>query len=123
MQQSLNMILPLASSNQLYVLHISFFTLPDPDASEIVFVCYLQGLKARQNEPNSTEGEEVVFIKDNVAVHPTQNAQQRINGRLCILKYRSSVSLVCNPFVHKNVVRSTYHLLEWCLYPCSLDLF
>lgn len=37
---------------------------------------------------------QVVFVKDNVAVHPTQNASERISGRLRLIKQGASLFMV-----------------------------
>jgi len=44
------------------------------------------------------DGSEVVFVKDNVTIHPTQYAFERINGRLRLIKQGSSLFMVgCLP--------------------------
>ena len=37
---------------------------------------------------------QVVFVKDNVSVHPTQNASERISGRLRLIKQGASLFMV-----------------------------
>ncbi|KAM7268402.1 hypothetical protein ACFE04_010568 [Oxalis oulophora] len=41
---------------------------------------------------------EIVYVKDNVAIHPTQFASERISGRLKLLKQASSVFLTWIPY-------------------------
>ncbi|KAI5069146.1 hypothetical protein GOP47_0015447 [Adiantum capillus-veneris] len=53
------------------------------------------------------EDQEVLYVKDNVAVHPTQNAHQRINGRLCILKEGHSVFMTWIPYVQRSTNKET----------------
>lgn len=65
----------------------------------------VQGTKSRRSEGESTDVQEVLFIKDNVAVHPTQNAQQRISGRLRILKQGNSIVMTWIPYAHRNANR------------------
>lgn len=62
-----------------------------------------QGTKSRRSDGESMDDQEVLFIKDNVAVHPTQNAQQRINGRLRILKQGGSVVMTWIPYAQRIV--------------------
>lgn len=40
---------------------------------------------------------ELVYFKDNVSVHPTQYASERIKGRLRLIKQGSSLFLVAEP--------------------------
>lgn len=56
----------------------------------------------RRSEP---EGAEVVYVKDNVSIHPTQYMSERISGRLKLIKQGDSLILVmlivvcfCFPF-------------------------
>ena len=37
---------------------------------------------------------QVVFVKDNVSVHPTQNSSERISGRLRLIKQGASLFMV-----------------------------
>lgn len=41
------------------------------------------------------EGAEIVYLKDNVTIHPTQYAAERISGRLKLIKQANSLFLVC----------------------------
>lgn len=43
-----------------------------------------------------SEDYEVVYVKDNVSVHPTQNANGRISGRLRLIKQGPSLFMVHN---------------------------
>eukprot|EP00249_Psilotum_nudum_P016251 c25747_g1_i3 orf=143-2287(+) len=53
----------------------------------------------------TTEGSEVVFIKDNVSVHPTQSASQRITGRLRLLKQDSSLFMTWIPYSQRDSLK------------------
>ncbi|RZR74022.1 hypothetical protein BHM03_00031137 [Ensete ventricosum] len=44
-------------------------------------------------------GSEVLYLKDNVAIHPTQYASERISGRLRLYKQGSSLFLVIFPLL------------------------
>lgn len=66
----------------------------------------LQGSILRKSEGESMESQEVLFIKDNVAVHPTQSAHQRINGRLSILKHGHSVFMAWIPYVQRSASKA-----------------
>ena len=37
---------------------------------------------------------QIVFVKDNVSVHPTQYARERISGRLRLIKQEASLFMV-----------------------------
>lgn len=52
----------------------------------------LRSDSAKQSSPR--EGAEIVFLKDNVAIHPTQFASERISGRLKLIKQSSSLFMV-----------------------------
>ncbi|KAK8581689.1 hypothetical protein V6N12_071904 [Hibiscus sabdariffa] len=47
---------------------------------------------------NEPEGAEIVFSKDNVTIHPTQFASERIGGRLKLIKQSSSLFLTWIPY-------------------------
>eukprot|EP00262_Sarcandra_glabra_P001279 TRINITY_DN1130_c0_g1_i1.p1 TRINITY_DN1130_c0_g1~~TRINITY_DN1130_c0_g1_i1.p1 ORF type:complete len:687 (+),score=111.82 TRINITY_DN1130_c0_g1_i1:208-2268(+) len=47
------------------------------------------------NEPN---GSEVVYLKDNVTIHPTQYASERISGRLRLIKQGFSLFMTWIPY-------------------------
>lgn len=51
------------------------------------------------------DGSEVVFVKDNVTIHPTQYAFERINGRLRLIKQGSSLFMTWIPYKQNNTVR------------------
>lgn len=49
------------------------------------------------SKPSSSSeqvGVEIVYLKDNVAIHPTQHAWERIRGRLKLIKQGSSLLMV-----------------------------
>ncbi|KAL4302632.1 hypothetical protein GQ457_10G016440 [Hibiscus cannabinus] len=45
-----------------------------------------------------SEGAEIVYFKDNVAIHPTQFASERISGRLKLIKQGSSLFMTWIPY-------------------------
>ncbi|XP_039014783.1 TBC1 domain family member 17-like isoform X2 [Hibiscus syriacus] len=47
---------------------------------------------------SDTEGAEIVYLKDNVAVHPTQFTSERISGRLNLIKQGSSLFMTWIPY-------------------------
>ncbi|OMO81206.1 hypothetical protein CCACVL1_12554 [Corchorus capsularis] len=53
------------------------------------------GKRSSSSEP---EGAEIVFLKDNVTIHPTQYASERISGRLKLIKQGSSLFLTWIPY-------------------------
>lgn len=83
----------------------------------------------RSESAKSTEmdggggGSETVYVKDNVAIHPTQYASERISGRLLLVKRDSSLfmvrSLFSLPYVillsffHSNSLRVLF--LDRCI--------
>ena len=48
----------------------------------------------RQSSSSEPDGAEVVYMKDNVAIHPSQLASERISGRLKLIKLGSSLFMV-----------------------------
>ncbi|KAI3973943.1 hypothetical protein MKX01_030519 [Papaver californicum] len=50
---------------------------------------------SRKSEPDGTE---LVYLKDNVTIHPTQYASERISGRLRLTKQGASVFLTWIPY-------------------------
>lgn len=54
---------------------------------------------------SGADGSEVVFVKDNVTIHPTQYAFERINGRLRLIKQGSSLFMTWIPYKQNNTVR------------------
>ncbi|KAK5824437.1 uncharacterized protein LOC108486234 [Gossypium arboreum] len=53
------------------------------------------GKKSSSSEP---EGAQVVYLKDNVTIHPTQFASERISGRLKLIKQGSSLFMTWIPY-------------------------
>ena len=49
---------------------------------------------ARQSSPRGPDGAEIVYTKDNVTIHPTQFASERISGRLKLIKQSSTLFMV-----------------------------
>ena len=61
----------------------------------------------RSTSSSVPEGAEIVYSKDNVTIHPSQYASERISGRLKLIKQGSSLFMVCKlgflPFSFKSV--------------------
>ncbi|KAF8407144.1 hypothetical protein HHK36_006270 [Tetracentron sinense] len=53
------------------------------------------GKRSMSSEP---DGAEVVYLKDNVTIHPTQYASERISGRLRLIKQGSSLFMTWIPY-------------------------
>ncbi|EPS58476.1 hypothetical protein M569_16338, partial [Genlisea aurea] len=53
------------------------------------------GKRSQTSEP---EGAEAVYIKDNVTIHPTQFASERISGRLKLLKQGNALFMTWVPY-------------------------
>ncbi|XP_007013521.2 PREDICTED: TBC1 domain family member 17 isoform X3 [Theobroma cacao] len=54
-----------------------------------------RGKRSSSSEP---EGAEIVYLKDNVTIHPTQFASERISGRLKLIKQGSSLFMTWIPY-------------------------
>ncbi|KAH9287587.1 hypothetical protein KI387_031704 [Taxus chinensis] len=68
--------------------------------------------KQQRKEPGNSSsnspvpnGSEVVYAKDNVSIHPTQYAFERINGRLRLIKQGSSLFMTWIPYKQNTSVR------------------
>ncbi|KAL4296837.1 hypothetical protein GQ457_12G023910 [Hibiscus cannabinus] len=53
------------------------------------------GKRSSSSEP---EGAQIVYLKDNVTIHPTQFASERISGRLKLIKQGSSLFMTWIPY-------------------------
>ncbi|KAF5175973.1 Tbc1 domain family member [Thalictrum thalictroides] len=62
------------------------------------------GKRSGDNDP---DGAEVVFVKDNVTIHPTQYASERISGRLRLIKHGALLFMTWIPY--KEKIDSTTH--------------
>ncbi|KAK7264897.1 hypothetical protein RJT34_32510 [Clitoria ternatea] len=59
----------------------------------------LRSDSTKQRSPSSDrDGAEIVFLKDNVAIHPTQFASERISGRLKLIKQSSALFMTWIPY-------------------------
>ncbi|MED6168047.1 hypothetical protein PIB30_008400 [Stylosanthes scabra] len=58
----------------------------------------LRSDSAKQSSPHEQDDAEVLFSKDNVAIHPTQFASERISGRLKLIKQGSSLFMTWVPY-------------------------
>ncbi|KAB2620503.1 TBC1 domain family member 15 [Pyrus ussuriensis x Pyrus communis] len=56
----------------------------------------------KHSSSSEHDGAEVVFLKDNVTIHPTQFASERISGRLRLIKHGSSLSMTWIPYNGQN---------------------
>ncbi|KAM3321355.1 TBC1 domain family member 15 [Capsicum chacoense] len=52
----------------------------------------------KQSSSGEQEGAEIVYVKDNVAIHPTQYASERISGRLKLIKQGGSLLMTWIPY-------------------------
>ncbi|KAJ4708222.1 RabGAP/TBC domain-containing protein [Melia azedarach] len=57
---------------------------------------------SKRSSPSEPEGAEVVYSKDNVTIHPTQFASERISGRLKLIKQGSSLFMTWIPYKGQN---------------------
>uniref|UniRef100_A0A0V0IMF0 TBC1 domain family member 15 n=1 Tax=Solanum chacoense TaxID=4108 RepID=A0A0V0IMF0_SOLCH len=53
---------------------------------------------SKQGSSGEQEGAEIVYVKDNVAIHPTQYASERISGRLKLIKQGGSLFMTWIPY-------------------------
>ncbi|XP_047325654.1 TBC1 domain family member 15-like [Impatiens glandulifera] len=53
---------------------------------------------SKRSSSTELDGAEVVYLKDNVAIHPTQYASERISGRLKLIKQGSSLFMTWIPY-------------------------
>ncbi|KAM1360854.1 hypothetical protein COP2_026713 [Malus domestica] len=56
----------------------------------------------KHSSSSEHDGAEVVFLKDNVAIHPTQFVSERISGRLRLIKQGSSLFMTWIPYNGQN---------------------
>lgn len=68
---------------------------------------------SKRSSSSESEGAELVYLKDNVTIHPTQFASERISGRLKLIKQGSSLFMV-------TILQLTIKLLTSCLSLISL---
>ncbi|KAG7984475.1 hypothetical protein I3843_04G162900 [Carya illinoinensis] len=52
----------------------------------------------KQSSSSEPDGAEIVYLKDNVTIHPTQFASERISGRLKLIKQGSSLFMTWIPY-------------------------
>ncbi|KAK4257419.1 hypothetical protein QN277_007012 [Acacia crassicarpa] len=62
----------------------------------------LRSDSTKQSSSSEPDSAEVVFMKDNVAIHPTQFASERISGRLKLIKQGSSLFMSWIPYTANN---------------------
>ncbi|XP_058182118.1 uncharacterized protein LOC131300342 isoform X2 [Rhododendron vialii] len=53
---------------------------------------------SKRSSASDSDGAEVVYLKENVAVHPTQYSSERINGQLRLIKQGSSLFMTWIPY-------------------------
>ncbi|KAK4854105.1 hypothetical protein QYF36_018939 [Acer negundo] len=56
----------------------------------------------KRSSSNEPDGAEIVYSKDNVAIHPTQFVSERISGRLKLIKQGSSLFMTWLPYKEQN---------------------
>ncbi|XP_009363991.2 TBC1 domain family member 15 [Pyrus x bretschneideri] len=56
----------------------------------------------KHSSSSEHDGAEVVFLKDNVTIHPTQFTSERISGRLRLIKHGSSLFMTWIPYNGQN---------------------
>ncbi|XP_024033197.1 TBC1 domain family member 15 isoform X2 [Citrus clementina] len=57
---------------------------------------------SKRSSSSESEGAELVYLKDNVTIHPTQFASERISGRLKLIKQGSSLFMTWIPYKGQN---------------------
>lgn len=67
------------------------------------------------NGSGSPDPYEVVYVKDNVSVHPTQYASERISGKLRLIKQGASLFMV----IVLSSIQFFLHLNLWSR--CSIE--
>ncbi|XP_028781402.1 TBC1 domain family member 15 isoform X2 [Neltuma alba] len=58
----------------------------------------LKSDSAKSSSPREPEGAEIVYTRDNVAIHPSNFASERISGRLKLIKQNSSLFVTWIPY-------------------------
>ncbi|XLR10941.1 hypothetical protein S83_038879, partial [Arachis hypogaea] len=58
----------------------------------------LRSDSTKVSSPHKRDDAEIVFLKDNVAIHPTQFASERISGRLKLFKQGTSLFMTWVPY-------------------------
>ncbi|XP_019452646.1 PREDICTED: TBC1 domain family member 17-like [Lupinus angustifolius] len=53
---------------------------------------------SKQGSSSELDAAEIIFLKDNVAIHPTQFASERISGRMKLIKQSSSLFMTWIPY-------------------------
>ncbi|XP_027071026.1 uncharacterized protein [Coffea arabica] len=56
----------------------------------------------RRSSSGETDGAEIVYLKDNVTIHPTQFASERIRGRLKLIKQGTALFMTWIPYKGQN---------------------
>ncbi|KAK9269360.1 hypothetical protein L1049_001131 [Liquidambar formosana] len=57
---------------------------------------------SKRSSSSEPEGAEIVYLKDNVTIHPTQFASERISGRLKLIKQGPSLFMTWIPYKGQN---------------------
>ncbi|MBA0764373.1 hypothetical protein Gotri_013729 [Gossypium trilobum] len=68
------------------------------EGSASMMRCY----SSKLSTSSETEGAEIVYLKDNVAIHPTQYASERISGRLKLIKQGSTLFMTWIPYKRQS---------------------
>ena len=62
----------------------------------------------KRSSSSESEEAEIVYLKDNVSIHPSQSASERISGRLKLIKQGSSLFMVINSFLSVSMYLCLY---------------
>ncbi|MBA0797220.1 hypothetical protein Gohar_007935 [Gossypium harknessii] len=68
------------------------------EGSASMMRCY----SSKLSTSSETEGAEIVYLKDNVAIHPTQYASERISGRLKLINQGSTLFMTWIPYKRQS---------------------
>lgn len=70
---------------------------------------------SRRSSASEPDGAEVVYWKDNVTIHPTQYASERISGRLKLIKQGPSLFMVLSFLLHmRNIAVNVLLFVYLC---------
>lgn len=68
---------------------------------------------SKQSSSSDSDGAEIVYSKDNVTIHPTQFASERIGGRLKLIKQGSSLFMVISVSISVFLVQSSSSFIDF----------
>ncbi|KAA8522997.1 hypothetical protein F0562_009420 [Nyssa sinensis] len=61
-----------------------------------------QSDNSKRRSSSEPDGAEIVYLKDNVTIHPTQDTAERISGRLKLIKQGSSLFMTWIPYIGQS---------------------